>query len=452
MSRIQSLQSGYGVAPRFQSPKKSIAFNGGGLSKEGQNLVDRELIKYLGPVKGWCLDKLSATAGEIQNLIVMNVGTACIAPIFIVNNPLSKENKQNKKYTAWRQPISAIIALGMSLGINMPVPHYVEKYMISGKIKALDLSAMPPKDTVYRMYKQIKSAAKKGDFSKLKPEAKKYFDLADPKGKIKTKEDFATAFATKNEFLSAVHDSTLAQAAEKLLDTNNPDGLHKISFKDYIVKHLRFEKDYANKDILNPEATKEQLEKLPAIDFVNAFGFKTNEKALKKFVKSQINSESSNLSQSDRKLISRMIEVEQGKTEAHMSTKLLLKALGGDICHNFGTDKKFLNQSTYDFLIWLNKNLNLEKIEKGADAQKVVNEESILQMAKGVAKFTAEKISKNYGAYKKSQGIALSLITLPFSCGVLNWAYPRVMERCFPKLANAKADSAKNNNMKGGKA
>src|SRR5574344_887028 len=113
MSRIQSLQSGYGVAPRFQSPKKSIAFNGGGLSKEGQNLVDRELIKYLGPVKGWCLDKLSATAGEIQNWIVMNVGTACIAPIFIVNNPLSKENKQNKKYTAWRQPISAIIALGM---------------------------------------------------------------------------------------------------------------------------------------------------------------------------------------------------------------------------------------------------------------------------------------------------------------------------------------------------
>ena len=35
---------------------------------------------------------------------------------------------------------------------------------------------------------------------------------------------------------------------------------------------------------------------------------------------------------------------------------------------------------------------------------------------------------------KNAYGIILSLITLPFSCGLLNWAYPRVMEKVMPVL------------------
>ncbi len=42
---------------------------------------------------------------------------------------------------------------------------------------------------------------------------------------------------------------------------------------------------------------------------------------------------------------------------------------------------------------------------------------------------------------KKYLGIALSLLTLPVTCGILNWAYPRIVEKFFPELANSKKES-----------
>ena len=32
---------------------------------------------------------------------------------------------------------------------------------------------------------------------------------------------------------------------------------------------------------------------------------------------------------------------------------------------------------------------------------------------------------------------------LPFTCGVLNWSYPRIMEKFFPELTEAKKASVK---------
>ena len=53
-----------------------------------------------------------------------------------------------------------------------------------------------------------------------------------------------------------------------------------------------------------------------------------------------------------------------------------------------------------------------------------------------------EGVFKNF---KKLSGLVFGLAILPFTCGLLNWAYPRVMEKCFPKLCQAKkqANAAK---------
>ena len=56
--------------------------------------------------------------GEALNIIVTAVGTAIICPLFIAFNPFSKEDAKTKEYSAWRQPISAAIALVTQLTIT----------------------------------------------------------------------------------------------------------------------------------------------------------------------------------------------------------------------------------------------------------------------------------------------------------------------------------------------
>ena len=52
----------------------------------------------------------------------------------------------------------------------------------------------------------------------------------------------------------------------------------------------------------------------------------------------------------------------------------------------------------------------------------------------------SQKVLKNF---KQISGLIVGLGILPLTCGALNWAYPRIMEEFFPKLAHAKAESAK---------
>ena len=42
--------------------------------------------------------------------------------------------------------------------------------------------------------------------------------------------------------------------------------------------------------------------------------------------------------------------------------------------------------------------------------------------------------AKSLSSANKWLGIIVSLVTLPFSCGALNWAYPRVMEKIMPSI------------------
>ena len=45
--------------------------------------------------------------------------------------------------------------------------------------------------------------------------------------------------------------------------------------------------------------------------------------------------------------------------------------------------------------------------------------------------------------FKQKSGLIVGLAILPFSCGLLNWAYPRIMEEWFPNLTHAKAEHDK---------
>ena len=83
--------------------------------------------------------------GEHFNNGVTAVGTAFIAPIFIINNPLAKEDLDTKKYTAARQPISAFITLAGQVPVMMAYNKMLDNYVTEHRLDRCDLHAAPPK-------------------------------------------------------------------------------------------------------------------------------------------------------------------------------------------------------------------------------------------------------------------------------------------------------------------
>ncbi|OGI00712.1 MAG: hypothetical protein A2Y25_11600 [Candidatus Melainabacteria bacterium GWF2_37_15] len=99
------------------------------LIKEGLNKTERFFYK------------LGKSMGEIQTTLINAVGTALVAPIFIAYNPIAKEDKETRVYSAWRQPVSAVLAVLTQVGINVPFTKYLNKRASEGRLGSFfDLS------------------------------------------------------------------------------------------------------------------------------------------------------------------------------------------------------------------------------------------------------------------------------------------------------------------------
>lgn len=444
------------VIPPMTRKSKNLSFGGGEelikpLTKAQEIALDNALTKnYLGK-PGAFFDKISKTAGEIQNIIFIGIGTAFVAPIFIAYNPVSKEDQKTKSYSALRQPISAIISTATGLGINYPIAKAFDKWAAEGKIEKFDMSAKPPANFIDIRYKNIRK-----NFEKLKGLDKKYFDIINNDGRIKTLADFDEEFKTSKIFEKAIHDKTLNQAAIKLLDVNNKNGLRNITVRDFLVQNMNFEIDAKDKNILNPDSTKAKLKNTTGISFLRIFGFdekEVDESKLRAFINNNIYKEKVDFNSHERKYITRateMITTEEQKNKEKISLRNLLKVF--DMDDGFYKNNEILDMKMDKFLIWFDKKLDInsaiESVKPETEPKNILKmntEERLLKLTKNIAENFVKKSESAFKAYSKVQGIILSLAVLPFACGFLNWSYPRVMEKCFPKLAASKAEN------KGGK-
>lgn len=72
---------------------------------------------------------------EAASIIITAIGTGLVAPIFIANNPLANStDEETKKYSALRQPVSAVIAVLMQLGITIPFNNFLDRMANEGKL------------------------------------------------------------------------------------------------------------------------------------------------------------------------------------------------------------------------------------------------------------------------------------------------------------------------------
>lgn len=90
----------------------------------------------------------------------------------------------------------------------------------------------------------------------------------------------------------------------------------------------------------------------------------------------------------------------------------------------------------------------IEKLSNKKIADIRFHGDTIEEVAKSVKvkRWLKAEINRREGVFKnfkKLSGLVFGLAILPFTCGLLNWAYPRFMEKFFPDLCNAKAQAKK---------
>lgn len=98
------------------------------------------------------IEKFSQKGGEKVSNYVNAAGKAVIAPLIIMNNPFTHEDKDSRKWAAVKQPVEAVITLAMQLATLGLLFKGMDKLIKSGKINfkyveeaTKDVSKIPQK-------------------------------------------------------------------------------------------------------------------------------------------------------------------------------------------------------------------------------------------------------------------------------------------------------------------
>ncbi len=162
-------QVDFGFNPRELNQIRDKAFDHLSGSHKLRKKTETQLIKNMKGTQRFFYN-LGNKTGEIQTTIINAIGTALVAPIFIAFNPISKEDKETREYSAWRQPISAVLAVATQVGINIPLQSYIDKKASRGELGPdFDLSIKPAKS-------YVKGIAKKRGYYRDKHHFKDLFE------------------------------------------------------------------------------------------------------------------------------------------------------------------------------------------------------------------------------------------------------------------------------------
>lgn len=360
MSRVEMITSGYLPCSNSKNKKSTQTMT---FCSNSQTL--EEIVKSYGKtniegkigIKGWLsriTQALNKNKGEVQTQFINAFFTATVAPLFIAFNPISKQDKKTKEYTALRQPISAINAILISVPLTTLINRHTEMIASKGFIKSLDLRSCPDESYLKTLFaqdynkvkgnpneldkflnsfstaesrtakeKEIRENFPKAGNWRLKNEQKK--GLADLYVKAKQKEatDFYTKLMYENPDILRNNPEIRARVSD-LDDYLSRNNLHELDFgklmKDKFGVEFITEKikeGGKTKEILHlkENALDKKIKEIKGIDFLRELGF----------VEATIGEDgkytADSFSEEDlRRFIDRIDEEKKGKTfEAHIT-------------------------------------------------------------------------------------------------------------------------------------
>ena len=437
--------------------------------------------------------------GELGGILITAAGTGFVAPFPIAFNPFVKakpgateeekaEVRRTKEYSAWRQPISAIIAIITQAGVQPLInkfvdaqtnnPDYAKNYWLF-----LDRREVNSKSYLENQFKkEVKKEIKDKNITFDSRKEKNAYIKSEVAKRVEAKhaqqlENMAKYLEEHGQIKIGdrfVDNKTIADLINKQIDSYAA-GTEKLKIHDFSNGELRGKDFYlvrADQLITNEAELRNILDqsKLPQgetelLDYLK--------QAIKDTDKSDV-----------RQILQEIVDKDDHKVRLSRCQRTLdridcIKNLCGDH-FDMNTYAKVMRDRN-DEIDGLIKGLKKLKIEDPANASpsqvqrtlaaliekcgfdpKNAKLSSLLSDSK-VFSSVPEKLQKKiykdlvdgYQALVNTRCKAVNqwikiiigaLITMPASCTILNWIYPRFMEIFFPALAGVK----KENNPNGG--
>lgn len=399
--------------------------------------LDPDVVRHLNANSGKMakfLHYVGENQGEALNILVTAFGTAIICPLFIAFNPFSKEDDKTKQYSAWRQPISAIIAVAAQLTITKWFNNWIAQ-KASTKDKdgnahflRADLRAKPHERYLTRIIKlehpewdkkRIEEEIKKRQLDAEKSEIHRYRQIMKDKH-ISIKELVCQDYIDKAE--------------EKFFEefkTNNKEEIEKKFGKSIDDIWSTKLKKHLNK-MLDDKAASMGKDRQTLL-----------QETAEKMVEKEVNAEAVAKS-AIRYLKAKGANVDKAIETCNLEgVERIIKALNLDHKFTDGLDSK---QVAEEIVKKLNHIKEWECEHKLKDFTSVKhmgnNYEEVLHNVK-VKKLVRSRTSDARRVFKTKNtqlGLIVTLATLPFTCGFLNWAYPRIMEKIMPEMTAKKKE------------
>ncbi len=441
-----------------------------------QAIIEKEINKRNTPVlKG--INRLRNNIGEFQDICINATGTGLLAPIFIKYNPLSKTDEDTRTYSAWRQPVSAVLAIGTQGLITIPVvkliknmanngylneecnltpfrdktyikklikdmhpdatgkqlDKYVDEYLKSnnGDLQST-INTLKQENTIYytvnTLFDKQKNKANKSDnhTKRVKMNPKRYTELLD-----KTVEDMINAEQSelnrcKNEkftkrlerskFFSTNSEEALNLLNDMKSKINSSDNIRDIK-KQLKAEYKQLKANKANKQLLD------MLEETIALTSAGKDNMLDKVNKMEGHVHKHMNKSPEEVEKAVRKSVTERIKAHEGAIEFLEKVK--------DAVKDGKTVSQIEDMFTKEVQEYEAKAIKLNFEDKKSRLSKI-------KFSHEVANKLKKLTEKHIEGVKRISTLIAALAVLPVSCSLLNWIYPRFMDAVFPNLSSKK--------------
>lgn len=470
--KVDKIYQNYGKG-RYQNPN-NLGSSGVTFSKRPPISVNDKITDAL-PNKNAIkfMKKMEWLKGEIGGILITAIGTGLVAPFPIAYNPFvkapkgaSEEEKKDventKKYTAMRQPISAILAVLFQVSALTPIDRFLDRIFNNEKYSkyvgiCVDQSAINSKSRIEKM------AKKKIKAENPSVKGKEYDELLEI-----TKKEIENSQVSKvaNKF----QETGKLMVGERALDNKHLAELVNLQINDYIddAYALKIDNDkmayYSKKAkilVENENYLKEIFKDAP-----------NDSTKITEYVKNLLAKETNpDVKVLLEEILGKPSEIQYNRISRTLKRIETIKTMcNGEYSFDKYLDAMSTRNSSLNTII---TKLKLSKIEKPDQATNETIEKTIKSVIENCQfdksnnllktilhdtdtfDFDKEKLSKkihkditkqykdfirnHYKGLNQIIKIVIGVgITLPVTCNVLNWVYPKIMDKWFPELAGSK--------------
>lgn len=438
-----------------QRPQHFTGMLGSGTVSTGIDMGKE--VSALMPSSVKAMKKVSDNMGEVQNIIINALGTGLVAPIFIKWNPLSKTDEDTRTYSAWRQPVSAVLAVVTQVGITIPFNRMIERRGNNGFYDE-DFNKTLFQDKKY-IAKQIKQQYPHATAKQLE---------ALTKAKMNEQKANLRRMIKENKIIMSTYEGKPHKYSdEKFINLLNEVVDKKLAFEN--SEKERCEKVIKPRKIQRCEYYRANNEEaLKIFTEIDKKLENSSPQEVKKYVKSLLKNtkKDSELASIYTDILDRRGNNDQ---EIKIAMKDKLKGILEDI-EKYSPEKFPTSESLATHIKNVGNKTRLNPIEDAIEIlnnmkEQIKNKKTVAQieeyldkivnnaaetggkekhrlanfkLSDEVAKALENKVKNNLKGHKQIMGLIVSFLMLPVSCSLLNWCYPRFMDAVFPNLSNKK--------------